>query len=739
MNIVNSQLSCTKRRFHPLYAGLMHLLFLITLCPASGLQLLYQGGLEGAMGPLAGGNMAVLKGEVEAARAKEAETILVSPGSMLGSTLDCNQDKGRQMFSIMNDCGFDVMALGPHDFVYGLETLLERSAEASFPVVLTNVTFVPQKGIGLPDVSAIKPYVMLNRFGKKIMVLGAICPTVEKDWPAWDTRIHLEPPLASVQKYEAEARNADLVVVLTNISFRDSILFLKKVKWVNLIIGNPMGPDEVFYGECLDFSLRDGRSICWTLHGDPRAGSVSLRQADRNWEIGSARPERLLEGSEDAETARRIRASEDAILATYSRTLATLTASESEDSIGTLLDAIRTRLGAELCIIPTSAFGSMKGKKLSPNLSEVEIRSVFHFPDRAAMLRVDGTTISNIWKRRNEPLVNETGISMAGIKEDKGRLIVNGRLLNPKDSYNVATTEYLARGAFSLLTPDISALRRETIPEVLIEFFSKNSKERRKSVERLENRPIIKQALSVRGSFSQVSFSNAARNYQYTDPKALYPNSDIPNLVGAEHLARNAMLHWEGTILSPDHEYFARFDTMYKDFKEYKAADNWNFTLRYRRNDSEPKWLPYGELDLFGTNLKPDIAGHKRPLFGKVVLGMAHKDDRDLRLFAGIGKIYRFSMDGRPENAGVNLGYEYTGKVGKNATVDSIFTHFSSFEKDKLSTFDGNIGLKIPIFARLSAEFRYYLFGWRDSTIGGTALRTETFSGLSYDLTLRHF
>ncbi|OQA06327.1 MAG: Trifunctional nucleotide phosphoesterase protein YfkN precursor [bacterium ADurb.Bin374] len=736
---MNSSLSCAQRALLGRFAGLVCVLSLIVVCPASGLQIMYQGAIQGAMGPLSGGNMALLKGEVDAARAKERETLLVSPGSILGATLECGRDKGKQMFSIMNECGFDVMTPGQHDFVFGLDTLLERSSEVGFPLVLTNVTFEPQPGADVPDTSAVKPYVMLERFGKKIMVFGVICPTVEKDWPGWETRIHLEQPLESVQKYEAEAKHADLVIVLANLSFRDSILFLKKLKWVNLIIGNPMGPDEVFYGECLDFSLRDGRRICWTMNGNPRAGSVSLRSVDGLWEIGSARPEPLLGHSEDVETARRIKAVEDEILATYSQTLATLTDSESEDSIGTLLNAVRTELGTEICIIPTSAFGSMKKQNLSANLTEIELRSVFHFPDRAAMMRVDGATIAKLWKRRNEPLVNETGISMAGIKEEKGRLIVNGRVLVPHDAYKVATTEYLARGAFSLLKPDVSGLRRETVQDVLVEFFSKSAEERRTAVNRLEHRPIVKQTLSVRGSYSQVSFSDAVRGYQYSDPKALYPNSDIPNFVGAEHLARNAMVHWEATSLTPDHEYFARFDTTYKDFREYKAADNWNLTLRYRRNDAEPKWLPFGELNLFGTNLEPDVAGHKRPLFGKVVLGMARKDDRDLRLFAGVGKIYRFSMNGRPENAGVNLGYEYTGKVGKNATLDSVFTYFTSFDNDKLTTYDGNIGLKIPIVSRLSAEFRYYLFGWRDASIGGTALRAETFSGLSYDLMLRHF
>lgn len=704
-----------------------------------GLQILYQGGIQGAMGPLSKGNLAALKGEVDLARQQNPETLLFSTGSVLGATLDCQENGGQHLFSIMNRCGFDAMALGPHDFFAGFPNLAQRLSELQFPAVLTNVSFKPGTGKPFPDVSTIKPYLLLNRFGKNIMVFGAICSTVEKDWPGWDPAVHLENPIESLEKYESEARKADLVILLANISFRDCVVLLKKLHWVHLILTNPMGPDEVFFGESLDFSLRDGRRICWTLPGNPRPNALGIQFKNDKPYIGAANPEPSAQAEDDREIAQEINHSEEAIGEKYSRTLTRLSPDEIEHSIETLLNAIRTELGAELAILATSAFGGMAGKPLSADLSEIEIRSVFKFPDHAALLQVEGATIQNLWNRRNEHLLNETGISLAGIREVGGRLIINGRVLNPKDKYKVATSEYLARGGFSLFTPDTAGLMTETIPDLLIRHFSLKTDARKTLVRRLESKPIVKQSFSLSGSYNQQSFSSGAANYQYSDPEALYSGSDIPGLVGSKFRMRTALMRWQGTILAPDYEWLSRLDSTYGNYKDYKNVDKWNFTLRYRRTSFAPEWLPFGEMTLAGTNLKPHVAGKSLPLFGKTVIGLARKGDKNIHLFAGLGKIYRFSVDGRPENLGLNLGYEYTGKVLGKSEFNSMFTYFTSPEKDKVTTFEGYGELKVPIFSRLSAQFRYGVFGWRDSTIGKLADRTEAFAGFSYDLSLRRF
>jgi hypothetical protein len=721
--------------------GILFVFMLALLIPSQllGLPILYQGGQQGAIGPLSNGNMAALKGEIDEARRNHPESLLFSTGSVLGSTLACQENGGQNLFAIMNRCGFDAMALGPHDFFAGFPSLLQRLVDVHFPVVLTNVTFDATQEQPARDTSGIKPYIRIERSGKSILVFGAICPMVEKDWPGWDPTVHLEDPVKSLEKYEEEARKADFVVLLANVSFRDCVILLKKLRWINLILANPMGPDEVFFGESLDFSLRDGRRICWTLPGNPRPNSLDIQFGSGKPVIGSPGPEPRAQAEDDQEIAEEVRQSEEAIKEKFSGILTRLTPDEMAHSIETILNGLRTQMGAELAILATSAFGKSKGQFSSADLSEMEIRSVFPFPDRAALLQVDGTVIQNLWRRRNEHLLNETGISLAGIREVDGRLIVNGRVLNPKDKYKVATSEYLARGGFSLFSPDTSGLRPETIPELLIQCFTAKSNDRQVLVRRLESKPIVKQNFSVSGSYNQHSFSSGAAKYQYSDPKAAYRGSDIPGLVGNKHRQRSALLRWQGTILAPDYEWLSRLESAYGDFKEYKSVDKWNFTLRYRRTSFAPKWLPFGEMTLAGTNLKPEVDGKRLPLFGKAVIGLARKNDQNLHLFAGLGKIYRFSVDGRPENLGLNLGYEYTAKMLGKAQFSSIFSYFTSPEKDKVTTFEGFGELKVPIFSRLSAQFRYGVFGWRDSTLGTIANRTEAFGGFSYDLSLRRF
>lgn len=722
------------------YLAMFLMMFALWIPQAFALNVLYQGGIEGSIGPLTGGNMAAFKGEVDDCKRSNPESLLVSCGNMLGPSLVSVGDGGKTMVRLMNECGFDVVAVGPNEFFAGFSTLLERIHEARFPVVLTNVSFGCAEGTEAPDTSLIKPFVWLERGGKKILVFGTICPTVEKDWPAWSCSVHLSNPVEALEKYRDEAAKADLVILLSNVSFRDTVILMQRLKWVNLVITNPMAPDEVFFGESLDFALRDGRRICWTLPNNPLPGCVSIEGGAAGNIPGAARPEPNSANPPDSGIAALVEAAEGAITASLSHQIAELSQPEISDPVAALLDALRGSLNAEIALMTEISLAQVVKNGLPKNLTEIEIRSAFTFPDKVALVPVAGAKLREIWNRRNDPHFAGAGLKFAGITEKDGKLIVNGRLLNPNDIYRVATTEYLARGGFTLLTPYPAGVRNETVVNLWVRFFAQKPGERAKIVRRVEKKPISKQILTLRGSFSQLDFSDEAAKYQYSDPKASYTGSDIPELVGARYRQKTFGLHWEGSSLKPDAELLGRFDSTYAQFKDYKQVDKWSSTWRYQKTSFNPRWLPFVEVDLAGTNLKPDMAGKRHPFLGKAVVGLARKNDDHLLLFAGLGRVFQFSADGAPQSNGVHLGYEYSCKIGGKMEFSSLFSWFSSPERDKVLTFDGNAGLKFPIFRQLSAQIRYSMFGWRDSTVGGgTATRAETFTGLTYDLSSRRF
>lgn len=77
--------------------------------------------------------------------------------------------KGEAEVMLYNAMGYDAVCLGNHEFDNGEKQLAERLAKAKYPTVCSNYDF---SGSPLKDI--IKPYVIIEKGGKKIGVLGLL-------------------------------------------------------------------------------------------------------------------------------------------------------------------------------------------------------------------------------------------------------------------------------------------------------------------------------------------------------------------------------------------------------------------------------------------------------------------------------------------------------------------------------------------------------------------------------------
>ncbi|MBF0407662.1 MAG: bifunctional metallophosphatase/5'-nucleotidase [Candidatus Riflebacteria bacterium] len=703
---------------------------------AGEISLLYQGGLAGAIGNLSEGDFSRLKNAVKQSKMKNSEMLVVSCGSMLGPSAISYTDKGKGVVELMNQIGFDAMAPGPHDFFAGAENLLERAADADFPFILTNLhQSNASQTIGIP-LDRLKPYSIIERGGKKIIIFGVICPAVAQDWPGWDKRVGLENPVESLDKYKQLALEADYVVLLSNMSFKDIVLLMKKLPWINAVIANPMAPDEVFIGESLDFGLKDGRRVCWTVPGNSLPGIVRIVKNGNDMIVSREASLKAENIEPDNEVNLKISEIENTAAQILSNKLQPLNSSESADLIKTVLDAVRVEMNAEIAILPP---GLCRIKKIPEHPAEWDIRASFPFPDRAALMNIDGKTLLAVWKRRNDPLLGEWKIAFSGISESSGKVTVNGRPVNLSEKYRLATTEYIAQGGFGLFQPENSAIRKILVSDLLVNHFNKSSEKRKNEIDRISRKPAIKRKFSLGAAYNQLGFSDGAKNFQYRDPQALYTGSDIPGFVGMERIQRNFDFHFENIVESASSEWIAKIDSAYSTMNKMKLVDSWKSKIRYQKLASKRVWRPFADVDFAGTNLNPDIAGKKNPLFAISTFGFSRKFSDALSVFAGIGKIFRFSMDGRPQNTGTNIGYDYSSKIFRNIETSSAFSCFSSTGGSEVKTFDGYISLKFPIFKQLVVIAKQSVFGWKDETVSGIATRRETFTGLAYDFSLRRF
>lgn len=95
-------------------------------------------------------------------------TIFLDAGDVLCGAPICNLTDGAPVIDVMNLLKVDAMTLGNHEFDNGKETMHAVLQKAIFPILCANIIDEKTK---LPP-SVAKPYVMLERCGVKIGVIG---------------------------------------------------------------------------------------------------------------------------------------------------------------------------------------------------------------------------------------------------------------------------------------------------------------------------------------------------------------------------------------------------------------------------------------------------------------------------------------------------------------------------------------------------------------------------------------
>lgn len=98
----------------------------------------------------------------------EADSFLViSGGDMWTGSSVSTWFKGRSMAEVMNTMGYDLAALGNHEFDFTLDTLIVRAQESEFPFLAANVV---KSDNTIP--CYVKPYTIIEANGVNIGVIG---------------------------------------------------------------------------------------------------------------------------------------------------------------------------------------------------------------------------------------------------------------------------------------------------------------------------------------------------------------------------------------------------------------------------------------------------------------------------------------------------------------------------------------------------------------------------------------
>jgi 5'-nucleotidase len=190
------------------------------------------------LGKLVGG-LALLSGYINKVRKEEKNVLFVISGDMLQGSIVDSEYKGCSTIEIMNYLAPDVVALGNHEFDYGLPHLLFLEKVANFPIVNANL-YVKKYNKRLMN-----PYLIINKDGFDILFTGILTEKVI-DALKMDKLVGSFVSIEEASEEVGRICNAyknddiDLTILLTHIGFESDKELAKMLKpdWgVDMIIG----------------------------------------------------------------------------------------------------------------------------------------------------------------------------------------------------------------------------------------------------------------------------------------------------------------------------------------------------------------------------------------------------------------------------------------------------------------------------------------------------------------------
>ena len=185
------------------------------------------------------GGLALLSGYINKVRKEEENVLFVIAGDMVQGSLIDLEYKGISTMEIMNYLAPDVVALGNHEFDYGLPHLLFLEKMANFPIVNANLYITHY------NKRLMLPYIIIKKAGFDILFTGIVTEKVIdsiKQDKLISSFVSLEEASNEIGVISNAYKNddIDLTIVLTHIGFDSDIELAKLIKpeWgVDIIIG----------------------------------------------------------------------------------------------------------------------------------------------------------------------------------------------------------------------------------------------------------------------------------------------------------------------------------------------------------------------------------------------------------------------------------------------------------------------------------------------------------------------
>lgn len=463
--------------------------------------------VSGEKGKLIGG-LALLSGYINKVRKEEENVLYVISGDMVQGSLIDAEYKGISTMEIMNYLAPDVVALGNHEFDYGLPHLLFLEKMANFPVVNANL-YIKKYNKRLMN-----PYLIVKKAGFDILFTGIITEKV-MDSISLDKTVGSFITLEEASQEVGKICNAykkndiDLTIVLTHIGFESDVALAKMLKpeWgVDLIIGGhshtvlskPEKINNVLITQAGVGSDQIGR---YDLTVDDDTNSI----VDYKWSLipideNLAKPDKKLEefiNSFKDEVDRKYQT----IICKFSEEL-THPEREVETSLGNLVaDAMAESAECDAMLVGS---GSIRVKKMGPVVTLKDLLACFPYDDSLSRYQINGKQLKRIFNhimraenRNGEGECYQVNTKVKAVYDNKQKklisLSIEDKPVEDQKDYTVClqgyhfnkARDFLNVSQEEFLSSDKNKVVTTSAQEVLEEFLRNNQNVTRKIEGRL--------------------------------------------------------------------------------------------------------------------------------------------------------------------------------------------------------------------------------------------------------------
>jgi 5'-nucleotidase/UDP-sugar diphosphatase len=417
------------------------------------------------------GGAARLKSLIDFYKNKATEegvkTIVMDAGDFTEGNIFYLADQGRKVFEVHNEMGYDVGALGNHDYLMGTHDLdkILGEMDLKFSLITANLQINPDfKNLK----EKIKPYKELVIDGIKIGVIGLTTNEIFYKWRFEGGQV--TNPFKAAAHYEEilKARKNDFIIALTHIGVLKDIQLAERTKYIDLIVGGHSHTALFKPSYGINKNKYSVPIVQAGMHTEYLGKLVVDLERGRPLKIVSYELIPVKYEAQDTKIKAMVEEANNDLDAAYGKEwldeVVGYSDLKSEDKLGSrkwayfITDSMKEKVKADIAIhTPFMNGEDFPTGNVTRRALFNSIPRVFDLSDKFGW-SIYTTKIKGVWLRLVFEALTHFGqpLTFSGLKMDYQKtehgikikhLLVNGKNINPFKYYTVAFTEGIVRGA----------------------------------------------------------------------------------------------------------------------------------------------------------------------------------------------------------------------------------------------------------------------------------------------------